>query len=304
MEDDKIEKKNMNDRVSSYLQYLPAIFHGGGEGDKDPAPFIGRFLLAFEAILTGLPVFTAPLDVLPPVVDFKLQLPADLAAKITYDAEQRLLRFNGIMSKEEQAALDALVPNVTPSDVAYHYAVKSLATAKNPGLEKTIGALHRYFDPAKTDEEFLPWLANWVALSLRADWDLDTKRAFIREVVGLYRLRGTKAGLLKMLNIYTGREVEIYDEFERPAHFFQVRLTLNEADPDELKRKQQIAKAIIEQEKPAHTFFALKIVVPAMRLVSLALQKREGGKPPLLILSGPKTPPPRGNTLLGTAVPT
>ena len=74
------------------------------------------------------PVFTAPLEVLPPTVDFKAQLPADLAAKIAYDAEQRLLRFTGIMSKEEHAALDALVPNVTPIDAAYHNAVNSLAT--------------------------------------------------------------------------------------------------------------------------------------------------------------------------------
>jgi hypothetical protein len=74
------------------------------------------------------PVFTAPLEILPPTVDFKAQLPVDLAAKITYDAEQQLLRFNGIMTKEEQAALDALVPTVTPVDVAYHNAIDSLAT--------------------------------------------------------------------------------------------------------------------------------------------------------------------------------
>jgi hypothetical protein len=74
------------------------------------------------------PVFTAPLEFLPPTIDFKIQLSPDLAAKISYDAEQRLLRFSGIMSKEEQATLDALVPNVTPIDIAYHNAINSLAT--------------------------------------------------------------------------------------------------------------------------------------------------------------------------------
>jgi receptor-binding and translocation channel-forming TcA subunit of Tc toxin/ABC toxin-like protein/neuraminidase-like protein len=73
------------------------------------------------------PVFTSPLETLPPPVDFKTQLPAGLAARITYDAEQRLLRFNGVMSRDERAALDALVPNVLPVDVAYHNAVDSLA---------------------------------------------------------------------------------------------------------------------------------------------------------------------------------
>jgi hypothetical protein len=77
-------------------------------------------------------VFIAPLEALPSAVDFKAQLPADLAAKISYDAEQRLLRFAGIMRNAEQAALDALVPNVLPSEIAYHNAVTSLATPAEP----------------------------------------------------------------------------------------------------------------------------------------------------------------------------
>ena len=54
------------------------------------------------------PVFTAPLKVLPPSVDFAAQLPADLSAKITYDSEQRLLRFVGMMSAAEQTAIENL----------------------------------------------------------------------------------------------------------------------------------------------------------------------------------------------------
>ena len=73
------------------------------------------------------PVFTAPLKTLSSAIDFKAQLSADLAAKISYDVEQGLLRFAGIMTNSEQAALNALVPNVLPSDVAYHVAVNSLA---------------------------------------------------------------------------------------------------------------------------------------------------------------------------------
>jgi Tc toxin complex TcA C-terminal TcB-binding domain/Neuraminidase-like domain len=74
------------------------------------------------------PVFTAPLKTLPSAIDFKAQLFADLSAKVSYDSEEELLRFAGIMTNAEQAALNALVPNVLPSDVAYHIAVNSLAT--------------------------------------------------------------------------------------------------------------------------------------------------------------------------------
>lgn len=72
------------------------------------------------------PVFTAPLDTLPPAVDFRAQLATDLAMKISYDGEQRLLRFAGIMTNSEESALDALVANVLPSEVAYHTAISSL----------------------------------------------------------------------------------------------------------------------------------------------------------------------------------
>ena len=39
-------------RVSSYLEYLPAIFQQ--DADEQGVNFIGRFLLAFEMILSGL----------------------------------------------------------------------------------------------------------------------------------------------------------------------------------------------------------------------------------------------------------
>lgn len=203
--------------TSTYLQYLPAVFHGD--------PFLGRFLLALETILSGP------------------------------------------------------------------------GTAGQPGLEETIAGLSGHFDPETTPDEFLPWLAGWVALGLRADWDPRTKRNFVREIVPLYRLRGTQAGLQRMLEIYTREEVAIDDGFTDPPHFFQVSLTLSDSDPQRLRRKQEIARAIIDQEKPAHTFYALRLAVPTMRLVSLELQDDEtapdGTQPPLLILGE--------NTVLGTS---
>jgi hypothetical protein len=72
-------------------------------------------------------VFTAPLANLPAEIDFKALTDPALALRISYDAEQRLLRFSGILSKEDKLALDAL-----STDVAYLDAVASLAT--QPGL--------------------------------------------------------------------------------------------------------------------------------------------------------------------------
>jgi phage tail-like protein len=164
-----------------------------------------------------------------------------------------------------------------------------------PGLENTISNIADYFDPLATKADFLPWLAGWVILSLRADWDETTRRSFIGQIVPLYKLRGTRCGLQQMLELYTHEPVKVYDAFDVQPYFFEVQLTLSVADPALLQTMQQIARAIIDQEKPAHTYYALQIGVPTMRLVSEALHEREGQKAPLLILGE--------NTLLGTTIP-
>jgi hypothetical protein len=93
-----------------------------GNSIDDILELIERPLMAIKFFE---PVFTAPLAQLPAAVDFKTQLPADLAAKISYDAEQRLLRFAGIMTTAEYAVLRDVVPTDFPEN-AYHFALGSL----------------------------------------------------------------------------------------------------------------------------------------------------------------------------------
>ena len=119
----------------------------------------------------------------------------------------------------------------------------------------------------RAPSEFLNWLSGWVALTLREDWDEEAKRRLISRIVPIYRKRGTKAGLREILEVYTREDVTIH-EAEHPAHFFQVEMTLSEQNKTALRRKEKIAKAIIDQEKPAHTFYALKILIPTMQIIN------------------------------------
>lgn len=170
---------------------------------------------------------------------------------------QFLLAFEAILSGEDTISNQAQI--ITKD------------TQKPPGLEEIIDNIHLYFNPQQTPEEFLPWLAGWVALSLRNDWQVEVKRAFIQKIVGLYRLRGTKAGLIEILSIYLknsgfGEKVEVFDQFTNFPHYFQVQLTLNDRNPEKYWRQAKIAQAIIDQQKPAQTFYSLKILVPTMQL--------------------------------------
>jgi len=206
--------------ASSYLKDLPAIF------SEDV--FSGRFLLAFEQVLTGLP---------------------------------------GQSGREPVPAL---------------------------GLEEIIANLSTLFDPKSSwdsilpdkerQTEFLNWLAGWVALGLRADWTDAQKRDFLANIVSLYRQRGTKHNLAELLRIYTGlspvitaEELEIQigvnstigvdTQIEGGApHFFHVDVTMPKPDTITLQRQRQIAMALIELQKPAHTDYELTIRFDTMQI--------------------------------------
>jgi phage tail-like protein len=70
-----------------------------------------------------------------------------------------------------------------------------------------IARLHRLFDPWTTPEDFLPWLASWVALDFPTLqdvplWDEYQRRKVTSDITQIYRLRGRKAGLNKYLDLY------------------------------------------------------------------------------------------------------
>ena len=198
---------------SRYLDELPAIF-------RQESGFLGRFLLAFEQVLTGL------------------------------------------------------------------------GDPQSPGLEEVLDGAHRYFVPGpglpdgeRTPAEFLDWLAGWVALTFREDWREEERRRILAGIVPAYRLRGTPEGLRQVLAAFTGLAPETITILEflepiqigvrstvgadtqlggGPAHYFQVRVSL--AAREDLARQREILAAIINAEKPAHTYYDLFIDIPTLRV--------------------------------------
>ncbi len=157
----------------------------------------------------------------------------------------------------------------------------------NQGIEETIAGLANYFDPLKTPDNFLEWLASWTALSLREDIDRQTQRQFVANIIKYYQFRGTKANLEELLQIFvrgkpivqeTGvSEVQVgvregstigknmYLGGGAP-HFFIVKIALAEelkGKPQDLKRQLEIANALIQLEKPAHTDYELIPIYPS-----------------------------------------
>jgi len=207
---------NNGEKESKYLQYLPIIYQGNAGNTS--AGFLGRFLKAFEKVLSGI------------------------------------------------------------SDEAPESA---------RGIEQILDGIHDYFDPANTPSEFLSWLAGWVALILREGegWDEKKKRNHIAQIIPLYRKRGTREGLEEYIRIYVEDVTVSITEFLEPLqvgvtskvgdnimigsgrpYYFHVKMVLPEPDHTMLEKKKQAIIDIINQEKPAHTYYDLTISVPTMQI--------------------------------------
>jgi phage tail-like protein len=174
------------------------------------------------------------------------------------------------------------------------------------GIEQVLDTVARYFDPGtptsdratEAPAEFLDWLAGWVATSLRLDWAEDVRRRFIARVPSLYRKRGTAGCIETMLRIYLNKEndpdeVKVDDSGPTP-YFFRVRFTVR-GEAAELAKHDRIARAIIDQEKPAHTYYALEIVFSELQIY-------KDGYHPGLYQEGDRGVWVGKNTVLGTAV--
>lgn len=133
-------------------------------------------------------------------------------------------------------------------------------------IEQRIEGLALFFDPAETPPEFLPWLSSWVAFTLRADLGVPQQRKFLARIATLYRRRGTLPNLQELLTIFTRGGIPTITEDPAKPHYFHIAMRLPHDTPDVLQRQSAIAHALIDLEKPAHTYYDLELQFPTMQI--------------------------------------
>ena len=133
-------------------------------------------------------------------------------------------------------------------------------------IEQRIDGLAQFFDPAQARQDFLPWLSSWVAFTLRADFGLTQQRRFLARVAPLYRRRGTLQNLQELLTIFTRGGIPTITEDPAQPHYFHVAMRLPRDTPDVQLRQSAIAHALIDLEKPAHTYYDLQLLFPTMQI--------------------------------------
>jgi len=164
------------------------------------------------------------------------------------------------------------------------------------GIEHIVERFPEVIDPvlapldspaAPLRSEFLDYLASWAALTLDQNWDLAKKREWTRRIMPLYKRRGTRDGLQDYLTTFVGDQVLIIepdggitlgvdnttvgvDMFvaDAPAYFFRVRITYgfppNPFDYGVWNNLIAGTRAIVNLEKPAHTYYQLDARAPGI----------------------------------------
>src|SRR5712691_7469832 len=207
--------------MSSYLQDLPAIF------SEDP--FLGRFLLAFEQVLTGLPGLAGR----KPVPPFGLE---EIIAAIA-------------TLFDPKASWDDILPEQEKQEEFLQW----------PAGWVALGLRADWTEAQKRD-----FLANIVPLYRRRGTK-ENLAELLRIHTGLSPVITDTAETDFQIGVHSTISVDTQIGGSGP-HFFYVRVTMPNPDLANLQHQSPIVTALIELQKPAHTDYDLKILHDTMQI--------------------------------------
>jgi phage tail-like protein len=121
-------------------------------------------------------------------------------------------------------------------------------------LEHRQRHINMYFDPRTAPADFLPWLASWLDFRINPHWPEIRLRRLLAEAMELYRWRGTRYGLARMIEIHCGVFPRIVEDASQPF-IFRVQL----APPAGVTIDRAMVEDVIRTHKPAHAGYILEI---------------------------------------------
>lgn len=163
-------------------------------------------------------------------------------------------------------------------------------------LEEQIGAIPSLIDPGETGEEFLDWLAQWAAVAQLAE--ARDRRGLIAAMVPLYRIRGTRRYVERVLGFYVSGRATVEEEDlsgmavgipgqadigvgtrlgEDPFRFSVfIEFDPIPGTPQERSSLVALARKIIDLAKPAHSYYRLAHNLPDDRGLVVSIRSALG----------------------------
>ncbi|MBD2847887.1 phage tail protein [Paenibacillus sp. IB182496] len=149
-------------------------------------------------------------------------------------------------------------------------------------VEDRIAELPRIFDSDLAEGDLLRWLGTWVGIEVDEHWTESQIRRFLRDAPELYRYRGTRRGIAKMVEIYTGEPPFIVEFFEyrQMREMSELRemtdslygshscsfTVLVKPEHVPTDKHRQMLQRMLDQHKPAFTEARLILLEPWMYL--------------------------------------
>lgn len=156
----------------------------------------------------------------------------------------------------------------------------SLFAAFFNDLDDRIEHIARYFDSDLASGPFLKWLGSWLGIEVDDNWNETQLRRLVQQAPELYRLRGTRQGISKIIEIYTGEKPYIIEHFqlkkmrdiaglrELAAHLYADNpycfTVLIKPEYVESEKERTMIQAILDGQKPAYTEARLVPLQPWM----------------------------------------
>lgn len=81
-------------------------------------------------------------------------------------------------------------------------------------LEDEIDKMPNLFDPIHVNEEFLSWITEWFSIKDRYIWGEEKLRLLLCNAIDLYKIKGTKESIKRIVEIYIGETPIIIEQFE------------------------------------------------------------------------------------------
>lgn len=115
-------------------------------------------------------------------------------------------------------------------------------------IEETLRGETGYLDPQKIPIDYLSWLTEWLAVDIGETWPESARRELLERAPELYKMRGTKQGIVELADIYL-RHVEIP---ERPWESTLIEL--------ERRLEALFERGYLTSREAAETFAAYQAV--------------------------------------------
>lgn len=113
-----------------------------------------------------------------------------------------------------------------------------------------------YFDPATCPEPFLNWFAGWMGLSVDPHWPESRRRLWLKEAINLQRWRGTRYGLMRLLEVCCGVTPRIVEDPHKPH---QLLFVLPDPSAEHDVTRESVEQ-VIARHVPAHVMYEVRYV--------------------------------------------